>query len=63
MNLTAIVTLRSVTSEPDPHGDVRGATPLDQCNRGIGAAVDQTSLVWLCEKMIPVKMLGTTPPK
>jgi hypothetical protein len=25
------------------------------------AAADETSLLWLCEKMIPVKMLGTTP--
>lgn len=63
MNLTAVVTLRSITSEPDPHGDVRGAIPLDQCARGMGGAVDETGLLWLCEKMIPVEMLGTTPPK
>jgi hypothetical protein len=58
MNLTAVVTLRSITSEPDPHGDVRGTIPLDQCARGMAAAVDETALLWLCEKMIAVKMLG-----
>ncbi len=63
MSLTAVVAHRDVTSEPDPHGDVRGDTPLGQCARGIGASVDQTSLLWLCEKMIPVKLLDTTPPK
>jgi hypothetical protein len=62
MNLTAVITHRDVTSEPDPHGDVRGDTPLDQCTRGIGAAVDDTSLLWLCEKMIPVNLFGATPP-
>jgi hypothetical protein len=59
----AVIRYRRQPSEPDPHGDVRGAAPLDQCTRGIGMAVDQTSLLWLCEKMIPVKMLGTTPRK
>jgi hypothetical protein len=63
MSLTAVVAHRDVTSEPDPHGDVRGDRPLSQCSRGIGAAVDKTSLLWLCEKMIPVKLLDTTPPK
>lgn len=63
MNLTAVIAHRDVTSEPDPFGEVRGDTPLDQCTRGIGAAVDATGLLWLCEKMIPVKMLGAAPPK
>ena len=63
MNLTAVVTHRVVTSEPDPHGDVRGNTPLDQCTRGIGAAVDETGLLWLCEKMIPITMLGRPTPQ
>jgi hypothetical protein len=62
MNLTA--THRAVASEPDPHGDVRGNTPLDQCTRGIGAAVDdETGLLWLCEKMIPITMLSTPTPQ
>jgi hypothetical protein len=63
MNLTAVVMHRDVDSEPDPFGDVRGDTPLDQCTRGLGAAVDATSLLWICEKMIPVAKLGTTLPK
>jgi hypothetical protein len=53
MNLTAVVVQRSVASQPDPYGDLRGDAPLDQCTRGIGASVDETSLLWLCEKIIP----------
>jgi hypothetical protein len=63
MNLTAVITHRDVASEPDPFGDVRGSVPLDQCTRGMAAAVDESSLLWLCEKMIPVNRLGTIPPK
>src|SRR6202035_3536276 len=54
MNLTAITVRRPVTLEPDPHGDLRSDTPLDQCTRGMAGAVDETGLVWLCEKLIPV---------
>jgi hypothetical protein len=54
MNLTAITVQRPVTLEPDPHGDLRSDTPLDQCTRGMAAAVDETGLLWLCEKLIPV---------
>lgn len=59
MNLTAIATQRFVTSQPDPYGDVRGDAPLNQCARGIGAAVDETSLLWLCEKLVPVAAFNT----
>lgn len=54
MNLTAVSVKRPVTLEPDPYGDVRGDTPLDQCVRGVAAVVDETSLLWLCEKVVPV---------
>ncbi|VBA47928.1 hypothetical protein LAUMK41_00642 [Mycobacterium attenuatum] len=53
MNLTAVSVQSPVTWEPDPFGDVRGDTPLDQCVRGLAAVVDETSLLWLCEKVIP----------
>jgi hypothetical protein len=53
MNLTAVSVQRRVTSQPDPWGDVRGDTPLDQCVRSVAAAVDETSLLWLCEKVVP----------
>jgi hypothetical protein len=54
MNLTAVITQRPVTAEPEPHGDVRGDTPLDQCVGGLAAAVDETGLLWFCEKLIPI---------
>ena len=54
MSLTAVSVKRPVTLQPDPYGDVRGATPLDQCVRGVAAVVDETSLLWLCEKVVPI---------
>jgi hypothetical protein len=53
MNLTAVAVRRPVTLEPDPVGDLRGDTPLDQCTRSLCAVVDETSLLWLCEKVTP----------
>ena len=53
MHLTAVIVHRRVISQPDPWGDVRGDTPLDECSRGMAAAVDETGLLWLCEKLIP----------
>ena len=61
MNLTAVSVRRPVTLQPDPCGDVHGDTPLDQCVRGIAAVVDETSLLWLCEKVIPVTEFGAAP--
>jgi hypothetical protein len=54
MNLTAVAVMRPVTLQPDPFGDVRCDTPLDQCVRGVAAVVDETSLLWLCEKLVPI---------
>lgn len=59
MNLTAVFAHRPMTEEPDPYGDVRGNTPLDQCTRGMGAAVDETGLLWLCEKVVPITEFET----
>ena len=39
--------------QPDPCGDLRGDTPVSQCLRGLASTVDETSLLWLCEKLIP----------
>jgi hypothetical protein len=60
MNLTAVSVQRPVTSQPDPCGDVRGDTPLDQSVRGVGAVVDETSLLWLCEKAVPITEFPTS---
>jgi hypothetical protein len=57
MSLTAVVRDWPATREPDPFGDVRGETPVTQCLRGIAAAVDETSLLWLCEKLLPTAMV------
>lgn len=57
MHLTAVSAQHSVTWEPDPVGDLRGSAALDQCMRGVGAAVDEASLLWLCEKLIPYAAL------
>jgi hypothetical protein len=53
MNLTAVVVQRPVTLQPEPPGDLRGDTPLEQCTRGMSASVDGTGLLWLCEKVMP----------
>ena len=53
MHLTAVSMCRPLTEERDPWGDTRRGTPLDQCHRGMAAGVDETGLLWLCEKLIP----------
>ena len=53
MSLTAVSAQRRAAWQPDPFGNVRGDAPLDQCVRCVGAAVDETSLLWLCEKVVP----------
>jgi hypothetical protein len=53
MSLTAESVQRRVTLQPDPFGDLRGDAPLDQCVRCVAAAVDETDLLWLCEKVVP----------
>lgn len=51
--LSAVVFDRPVGYLPDPCGDLRGGVPVNQCHRGLAAMVDETSLLWLCEKLIP----------
>ena len=51
--LTAIIYQQPVTDEPDPFGDVRKGSPLDQCVRGVASKVDPSGFLWMCEKMIP----------
>lgn len=58
MNLTAVSVRRPVTLQPEPCGDVRGDTPLDKCVRGVSALVDETGLLWLCEKVVPAAEFG-----
>ncbi len=62
-HLTAVVTHRYVTSEPDPFGDPAKGVPDDECTRGIAQGVDKTGLLWICEKMIPnSKVQQVNPP-
>ena len=51
--LSVVVINRRADREPDPCGDYRGDAQVDQCHRGYVAAVDDTGLLWLCEKLIP----------
>lgn len=51
--LSAVVHDRPIAKEPDPCGDFRGEIPVDRCSRGIAVTVDDTGLLWLCEKLIP----------
>ncbi|WP_264922161.1 hypothetical protein [Mycobacteroides chelonae] len=51
--LSLVVFGRPAEREPDPCGDYRGATPVDRCFRGYAVTVDDTGLLWLCEKLIP----------
>jgi hypothetical protein len=53
MYLTAIIAQRGETENPDPFGDVSEGLPADQLVRGVATAVDDTSLLWMCEKMMP----------
>jgi hypothetical protein len=58
--LSAVVFDRRFDDEPDPCGDLRGDTPVSQCSRGLASTVDETSLLWLCEKLIPFVDEGGT---
>jgi len=60
MNLTAVVRDWPAAREPGPCGDFRGETPRGDCLRGIAAAVDDTGLLWLCEKLLPTAMMDAT---
>ncbi len=53
--LSAVVFDRPAEYLPDPpFGDLRGNVPVDQCLRGgVVATVDDDSLLWLCEKLVP----------
>ena len=52
--VSAVVFDRPIDHERDPWGKLRGVTPLHKCVRGITAGVDETGLLWLCEKLIPL---------
>jgi hypothetical protein len=63
MFLTGIVDrLDAATAQRDPFGDVSEGLPSDQLTRGVAAAVDQTGLLWICEKMMPRSKVKSTPP-
>lgn len=51
--LSAVVFDHPSDSESDPWRDLRGNVPVNQCFRGLVAGVDETSLLWLCETLIP----------
>jgi hypothetical protein len=54
MHLTAVVKDRPAGDEPNPCGDFRGDTPVNQCFRGLATAVDESGVLWLCDKLIPM---------
>lgn len=60
--LSVVIYNRPTTYEPDPCGDLRGETPVDQCLRGIATTVDDTGLLWMCEKLIPRPPESPQPP-
>ncbi|OBH51292.1 hypothetical protein A5686_12330 [Mycobacterium sp. E2479] len=62
MKLTAVVAKRSTQFEQDPLGDLVGDAPFEDCVRGIAAKVDDTGLLWMCEKMMPRTRLGSARP-
>lgn len=53
MYLTAVISQKSANKEPDPFGDPSKGVPHEDCIRGIAEGVDETGLLWICEKMIP----------
>jgi hypothetical protein len=64
MYLTAIIAQRGENENPDPFGDVSEGLPADQLVRGVATAVDETSLLWMCEKMMPrAKLSAASPPR
>lgn len=64
MFLTAVISRRSESKEPDPFGDTSEGLPDDQLIRGIAEGVDTTGLLWVCEKMMPrSKLEQTSPPR
>jgi hypothetical protein len=57
--MTAVgVAGRPTAAEPNPCGDTRGDTPANKCFRGLATAIDESAVLWLCDKLIP--MLCTT---
>jgi len=53
--LSAVVFDRPADHEPDPCGDLRGDRPVSHCARALVATVDKSSLLWLCEKLVPLR--------
>jgi hypothetical protein len=58
--LSVVMFDRPADGEPDPCGDYRGDVPVGECFRGYAATVDDTGLLWLCEKLIPIDGEGET---
>jgi hypothetical protein len=44
-----------------PLVDLGQGVPTDQCVRGIAEKVDDTGLLWICEKMMPKSSLAAAP--
>jgi hypothetical protein len=62
MYLTAVISRRLATTEPDPFGDTTRGLPDNELIRGVGDAVDTTGLLWISEKMIPKADLAAVSP-
>lgn len=46
---------RPAAAEPNPWGDTRGDTPVNECFRGLATAIDESGVLWLCDKLIPIR--------
>jgi hypothetical protein len=42
---------RPAAAEPNPWGD----TPVNECFRGLATAIDESGVLWLCDKVIPIR--------
>lgn len=54
MFLTAVVTDRLAYKHLDPVGDIQEGAPTDRCARTAAVTVDNTGLLWICEKLRPM---------
>ena len=54
MYLTAVATDRLAIKHPDPIGDTRKGAPVSDCMRTVAVTVDETQLLWIAEKLVPL---------
>jgi hypothetical protein len=55
IHLTVVVEDRTAATQPNPCGDTRGDIPANECFRGLATAIDESGVLWLCDKLIPMR--------